>query len=46
MYKLEAQYVNYNEEEEKIKYYTLIFDKLDVYNYVIKYEIFRNEKFY
>ncbi|MDU2489947.1 MAG: hypothetical protein E7D27_05060 [Clostridium celatum] len=33
------------DEEERIRYYGLIFDNLDVYNYIIKYEIFRNEKF-
>ena len=27
------------------KYYRLIVDNLDVYNYIIKYEIFRNDKF-
>ena len=44
---LGAQYVNDNveDEEERIRYYGLIFDNLDVYNYIIKYEIFRNEKF-
>ena len=44
---LGAQYVNDNVEndEEREKYYRLIVDNLDVYNYIIKYEIFRNDKF-
>ena len=44
---LAAQYVNDNvdSEEERQRYYELIFDNLDLYNYIIKYEIFRNEKF-
>lgn len=44
---LAAQYVNDNVdiEDEREKYYELIFDNLDLYNYIIKYEIFRNEKF-
>ena len=44
---LGAQYVNDNvdDEEERKRYYGLIFDNLDVYNYIIKYEIFRNDKF-
>ena len=44
---LAAQYVNDNidGEDKKDKYYELIFDNLDLYNYIIKYEIFRNEKF-
>ena len=44
---LAAQYVNDNvdTEDERQRYYELIFDNLDLYNYIIKYEIFRNDKF-
>ncbi|MCT4662952.1 MAG: hypothetical protein N4A40_13935 [Tissierellales bacterium] len=42
---LGAQYVYDNIENEKEKYYDLIVDNLDLYNYIIKYEIFRNDKF-
>ncbi|MEG0855801.1 MAG: hypothetical protein RSG52_04885 [Terrisporobacter sp.] len=44
---LAAQYVNDNSdnEENKEKYYDLIVDNLDVYNYMIKYEVFRNDRF-
>ncbi|EQK46756.1 hypothetical protein C671_1416 [[Clostridium] bifermentans ATCC 19299] len=43
---LGAQYVNDNiKESEREKYYQLIIDNLDLYNYIIKYEIFRNDKF-
>lgn len=43
---LGAQYVNDNiEESEREKYYQLIIDNLDLYNYIIKHEIFRNDKF-
>ena len=44
---LAAQYVNDNVEdsEERLRYYNLIFDNLDLYNYIIKSEVFRNEKF-
>ena len=44
---LAAQYVNDNveTEDERQRYYELISDNLDLYNYIIKYEIFRNEKF-
>ncbi|MGE6400240.1 hypothetical protein [Bacillus cereus] len=31
--------------EERVYYYQLIFDNLDLYNYIIKYEIFRNKDF-
>ncbi|MEK5246808.1 hypothetical protein EXW39_16655 [Bacillus mycoides] len=31
--------------EEKQYYYRLIFENLDLYNYIIKYEIFRNKDF-
>jgi hypothetical protein len=44
---LGAQYVNDNisDEGERKKYYGLIIDNLDLFNYIIKYEIFRNDKF-
>lgn len=44
---LGAQYINDNIEDhnEKIRYYNLIIENLDLYNYIIKYEIFRNDKF-
>lgn len=44
---LGAQYVTDNfTDEEEIKYhYNLIFDNLDIYNYILKYSIFRNDKF-
>lgn len=44
---LGAQYINDNitDESEKRRYYELIIDNLDIYNYIIKYEIFRNDKF-
>lgn len=44
---LVAQYVkdNTNNEDDKKKYYNLIVENLDVYNYMIKYEVFRNDKF-
>ncbi|WP_088233125.1 hypothetical protein [Bacillus cereus] len=44
---LAAEYVeDYVETlEEKAYYYQLIIDNLDVYNYIIKYEIFRNKDF-
>ena len=44
---LAAQYVKdntYNEDDRK-KYYSLIVENLDVFNYMIKYEVFRNDKF-
>lgn len=42
-----TQYVNDNviDPDERKKYYELIIDNLDIYNYIIKYEIFRNDKF-
>lgn len=42
-----AQYINDNveDEDERKRYYQLIIDNLDLYNYIIKYEIFRNDKF-
>lgn len=44
---LGAQYINdYVEDiEKRRKYYKLIVDNLDMYNYIIKYEIFRNDRF-
>ena len=44
---LAAQYVkdNTDNEDDRKKYYNLIVENLDVYNYMIKYEVFRNDKF-
>lgn len=44
---LGAQYINdhIDDEEERERYYELITDNLDIYNYIIKYGIFRNDKF-
>ena len=44
---LGAQYINDNidDENERLRYYNLIIDNLDVYNYIIKYNIFRNDIF-
>lgn len=44
---LGAQYVKDNTDcaEDRERYYGLIVENLDVYNYIIKYEIFRNDKF-
>ena len=44
---LAAQYVkdNTDNEDDRKKYYSLIVENLDVYNYMIKYEVFRNDKF-
>ena len=44
---LAAQYVtdNTSNEEERKKYFNIIINNLDLYNYIIKYEIFRNDKF-
>lgn len=44
---LGAQYINDNIEDDinRKRYYKLIIDNLDLYNYIIKYEIFRNDKF-
>ena len=41
------QYVNDNtdNEDDRKKYYNLIVENLDVFNYMIKYEVFRNDKF-
>lgn len=41
-----AQYVDENVESEKREhYYHLILQNMDVFNYIIKYEIFRNGRF-
>lgn len=44
---LGAQYVNdFTEDKvERQRYYRLIVENLDIFNYLIKYEIFRNEQF-
>ncbi|KML03171.1 hypothetical protein [Rossellomorea marisflavi] len=44
---LGAQYINdaIADQEWREHYYTLLVDNLDLYNYIIKYEIFRNEQF-
>jgi hypothetical protein len=44
---LGAQYVNdlVTDPEERERYYSLLIDNLDIYNYIIKYEIFRNDRF-
>lgn len=44
---LAVQYVTdrTDDEEERKKYYKLIIDNLDLYNYIIKYSIFRNDTF-
>lgn len=45
---LAAEYINdaaFESEEEKFKYIDLIYSNLDIYNYTIKYSIFRNSKF-
>ena len=44
---LGAQYINDEvlNETERLRYYELLIDNLDVYNYIIKYEIFRNNRF-
>lgn len=44
---LAAQYVkdNTDNEDDRKKYYNLIVENLDVFNYMIKYEVFRNDKF-
>ncbi|MEK6263351.1 MAG: hypothetical protein N2B06_00975 [Clostridium sp.] len=34
-----------SESQEKLRYYNLIVDNLDLYNYIIKYEVFRNGDF-
>lgn len=44
---LGAQYVKDNTDcdEDRDRYYDLIVENLDVYNYMIKYDVFRNDKF-
>ncbi|UOK56128.1 DUF6339 family protein [Bacillus sp. OVS6] len=44
---LGAQYINDNvtDQQDRLKYYELIIENLDLYNYMIKYEIFRNDHF-
>jgi hypothetical protein len=44
---LGAQYINdaVTDEAERLRYYDLLIDNLDMYNYIIKYEIFRNDRF-
>ncbi|AWC31743.1 hypothetical protein ACRS6Y_05205 [Bacillus cytotoxicus] len=44
---LGVQYINdaVSDEKERIRYYELLVDNLDMYNYIIKYEIFRNDRF-
>lgn len=44
---LAAQYVTdaVESDEERKRYFKLIIENLDLYNYIIKYEIFRNDKF-
>lgn len=46
-YVLVAQYVkdNTDNEDDKKRYYNLIVENLDVYDYMIKHEVFRNDKF-
>lgn len=40
-----AQYVEDNRADNKEKYYQLILQNMDMFNYIIKYEIFRNGTF-
>ncbi|MGG0741220.1 hypothetical protein [Niallia taxi] len=44
---LGAQYISdiVSNESERLRYYELLVNNLDVYNYIIKYEIFRNDSF-
>lgn len=44
---LGAQYVEDNTDcdDDRDRYYNLIVENLDVYNYMIKYEVFKNDKF-
>lgn len=44
---LGVQYINDNivHPDEQQRYYNLLVDNLDLYNYIIKYELFRNDKF-
>ncbi|WP_099364687.1 hypothetical protein [Fredinandcohnia onubensis] len=42
-----AQYINdaTQDDHDRKQYYHLLIDNLDLYNYIIKYEIFRNQQF-
>src|SRR5690606_31350279 len=42
-----AQYIydNVRDEVDRNRYFELIVENLDLYNYIIKYEIFRNDAF-
>ncbi len=43
---LGAEYINDNvDEDERSRYYDLIIENLDLYNYILKAEIFRNGRF-
>jgi hypothetical protein len=44
---LGAQYINdlITDHDDRLRYYQLLIDNLDMYNYIIKYEIFRNDRF-
>jgi hypothetical protein len=44
---LGAQYINDNftDQNDRLRYYELIIENLDLFNYIIKYEIFRNDQF-
>lgn len=44
---LGVQYINdaVSDDAERQRYYELLIDNLDMYNYIIKYEIFRNDRF-
>jgi hypothetical protein len=44
---LGAQYINdlITDHDERLRYYQLLSENLDMYNYIIKYEIFRNDRF-
>lgn len=44
---LGAQYINdrVTDPAQRERYYSLLVDNLDLYNYIIKYEIFRNDQF-
>jgi hypothetical protein len=44
---LGAQYINdlITNHDDRLRYYQLLIDNLDMYNYIIKYEIFRNDRF-
>jgi hypothetical protein len=44
---LGAQYINdlITDHDNRLRYYQLLIDNLDMYNYIIKYEIFRNDRF-